>query len=575
MGLTISNVSVYNADYTISLSNPFNTSYYMEAGVALEQVTSGQSYAPNNILGSVSAPTPDLNTAPSCSGSMSGLPAGYDTVVYAYARAANGLYYPAGSATASTYPGAPSGVSTYINGLDITITWQPGDGVSYTKVTYSWGVTHNVYSDVDSATAPSYNTTYTITLQSFAANGKTSGTVSRNITTSQPVLTTPSVPTYSGISVNSLSANTNNISGANQYIWNIFKSSGGSLVGSTTTSSPSVTFSGLSGNTGYYVGVKAHDTTGNYADSAYAYGSTVYTSPASALSTPSISNVTPYYKSATIYWNSISGASSYTLYIYSSGGSLLSTNTGITSTNYKKTGLSVITSYYVAIKAVGDGGVTYSDSNISSQYYFQTLDNPGAPQFDTGSTSKGDGSITLYWSSVYDAKYTLQYRLNGGSTWTTYSSTLTTTSATVSGLTNGSPYDFQVGATVNETAYWTGYSGIVVATPGLRPGNFSWTTAKIQGQPFIILASEWAILCQRINDFRTYKQLSSYTFTSAGVGDNFTASMYNEVADKIFDMSPVISLPIITETGTRNANRGNDIKASYLNGIVNSLNSIT
>ena len=76
---------------------------------------------------------------------------------------------------------------------------------------------------------------------------------------------------------------------------------------------------------------------------------------------------------------------------------------------------------------------------------------PGAP---TGvSATAGDGQATVSWtapSSTGGASitgYTVQYSSDGGSTWNTASCSGTSTSCTVTGLTNGSNYVFKVAAT--------------------------------------------------------------------------------------------------------------------------------
>ena len=76
---------------------------------------------------------------------------------------------------------------------------------------------------------------------------------------------------------------------------------------------------------------------------------------------------------------------------------------------------------------------------------------PGAP---TGVTATaGDGQATVTWtapSSTGGASitgYTVQYSSDGGSTWTTASCSGTSTSCTITGLTNGTNYVFKVAAT--------------------------------------------------------------------------------------------------------------------------------
>jgi hypothetical protein len=122
---------------------------------------------------------------------------------------------------------------------------------------------------------------------------------------------------------------------------------------------------------------------------------------------------------------------------------------------------------------------------------------PGAPTALSGSA--GAAQVALTWtapasdggSAITD--YVVQYRTTAGpGTWNTFADgTSTTTSATVTGLTNGTGYDFQVAA-VNSAGQGA-YSSIASATPtatvsladdfnranatslGTASGGFTWT----------------------------------------------------------------------------------------------------
>ncbi len=68
----------------------------------------------------------------------------------------------------------------------------------------------------------------------------------------------------------------------------------------------------------------------------------------------------------------------------------------------------------------------------------------------TGLTSSaiGDNIATVSWNAVANAtSYLVEYKLNSSATWTTFAAAQTTTSANLTGLTQGSLYDWRVTAT--------------------------------------------------------------------------------------------------------------------------------
>lgn len=61
-----------------------------------------------------------------------------------------------------------------------------------------------------------------------------------------------------------------------------------------------------------------------------------------------------------------------------------------------------------------------------------------------------------------------------------------------------------------------------------RPANFAWTYPKVKGGEFNLTAAEWNALTTRISEFRSYKGLGRYAFTQAVSEGRFTAQMYNQ-----------------------------------------------
>ncbi|NCA12000.1 fibronectin type III domain-containing protein [bacterium] len=106
---------------------------------------------------------------------------------------------------------------------------------------------------------------------------------------------------------------------------------------------------------------------------------------------------------------------------------------------------------------------------------------PAAPTSLTA--DGGNGSATLTWSAPTNTggsaitDYSIQYSANGGTTWSTFSDSISAvTSSVITGLTNGTAYTFRVAA-VNVVGTGS-YSSTTTATP----------SGSVPGQPTILAA---------------------------------------------------------------------------------------
>jgi len=123
--------------------------------------------------------------------------------------------------------------------------------------------------------------------------------------------------------------------------------------------------------------------------------------------------------------------------------------------------------------AISSGVLSASDSRWD-------LFLPPAPTGVTGTF--GNAQVSLTWTAPTGVlaqtpitDYTVQYSSNSGSSWTTFSrSASTTTSATVTGLTNGTAYTFQV-ATVSGI----GTGSYSTASSSVTPNNFTATAVLL------------------------------------------------------------------------------------------------
>lgn len=125
-------------------------------------------------------------------------------------------------------------------------------------------------------------------------------------------------------------------------------------------------------------------------------------------------------------------------------------------------------------------------------------------------------------------------------------------------------------ANVNVNGVWLGaksFSTIPNAPAVVRPSNWYWTNTFTQGQRVNITAYEWNNFLRRINEFRAYKNLTAYSFTSVVSGYSITAAQVNQARSAISDMT-YSSLPAMAVSG-------NPIYPSFFYGLSNALNSIS
>ena len=155
-------------------------------------------------------------------------------------------------------------------------------------------------------------------------------------------------------------------------------------------------------------------------------------------------------------------------------------------------GLTAGTNYSFTVTATNVVG-TSLPSSASNVVTPVTAGVPSAPT--NLSATIGNGQISLAWTAPSSnggapiSDYTVQYRVTGTSTWNTFPDGVSTaTNAVVSGLTNGTSYDFQVGA-VNSTGQGAMSSPLsatpvapateLLPDPGFESGNGGWAAFNV------------------------------------------------------------------------------------------------
>ena len=115
--------------------------------------------------------------------------------------------------------------------------------------------------------------------------------------------------------------------------------------------------------------------------------------------------------------------------------------------------------------------------------------------------------------------------------------------------------------------YPAGSSVYVEVEASGRPNNWVWVSNVSSGATINITANSWNSFTARINEFRAYKGMSNYSFTTISSGWLIYAYIVNQAVFAITQMSPPLSAP-------SSVNSGSSITAYFFNRLKDSLNSI-
>ena len=174
---------------------------------------------------------------------------------------------------------------------------------------------------------------------------------------------------------------------------------------------------------------------------------------------------------------------------------------------------------------------------------------------------------------------------DGGTTLQSYGYSLAR-SVTFSGLTPATTYRVYMSwshSTSGENYYDYEYvTTQAVEPPPERPENWSWSSTVYKGasvslttigekqyEAAYLTASEWNAFWDRLMEFARYKGLSvSGTPNRVSPGDPMLASQANDARTMISLFDPTVELPAEVSPGSK-------ITAAFINGLANSLNSVT
>lgn len=104
------------------------------------------------------------------------------------------------------------------------------------------------------------------------------------------------------------------------------------------------------------------------------------------------------------------------------------------------------------------------------------------------------------------------------------------------------------GSTITgEANNWAG--GVQFTTPGLIQ-NWTWSSVVSPRHPINISALDWNNFCTRINQFRAYKGLGGYSFTTVYPGTPISANIYMQAWNAINSISDHGTMPPTAISGT-------------------------
>ncbi|MEO7098790.1 MAG: LamG-like jellyroll fold domain-containing protein, partial [Luteolibacter sp.] len=377
---------------------------------------------------------------------------------------------PANATTLPLPPAAPSGLTATAGNAQVSLTWSSVSGAtsySVKRSTISGGPYTNVASGVTAIsytdTGLSNGTTYFYVVSGSNTGGEGSNSTEASATTIPAAPATLTAATVSSVRIDlawSASA------GATTYQVKRSATNGGPYTTlATGLSSTSYSDTGLTAGATWYYVVSASNT-GTSTDSTQASATTLAATPTGLAATAVSSS------GINLTWTASAGAASYEVKrATSASGPFVSITTGLTISNFSDVGLTAATTYYYVVSAVNAGGSSPNSTSANAT----TL--PVAPVAPSGLTATaGNTQVSLAWSSVSGAaSYNVKRATVSGGPYTTVASSVTTTSYTNTGLTNGTTYYYVVNA-VN-TGGTSADSSQATATPTGLPSP--WVTLDV------------------------------------------------------------------------------------------------
>lgn len=296
---------------------------------------------------------------------------------------------------------------------------------------------------------------YNTTLSSAQVTTNYNGQAAAYVSEVKPTLASASITGTAqvGTQLTAVSGSTTGSNITTSYQWRRANASGGTY--SDIASATSSTYTPVSGDGGKYIQVVITVTNngGSASATSAATGQVSSTVTLTTPTAPTVSATANTLKSLSISWTAITNASTYTLKLYNSLGTLITTSglTGLTGTSATITtsnfaSLSDSTAYKVSITAIGNG-TTYLDSSESTKADVTTNALPGSPTITLQPAARTviantTAAFSVTATSPDSGVLAYQWQVNTGSSWenlatgtgfTSNSYTTTTLTAAASG----------------------------------------------------------------------------------------------------------------------------------------------
>jgi fibronectin type 3 domain-containing protein len=311
-------------------------------------------------------------------------------------------------------------------------------------------------------------------------------------------------------------------SGATSY--NVYRSTTaggeGTTAYATGVTTTAYTDTAVTAGTAYYYKVAAVNSAGTSAQSTEVSATpTTATAPA----TPTGATATAGAGKVTLSWTASSGATSYNVYrsTSSNGEGTTAYVSGVTAPTYSDTAVTAGTTYYYKVAAVNSAGTSAQSAEVSA-----VPTAASAPATPTGVTATaGTGQVALSWTASSGATSYNVYRSTtaGGEGTTAYTTGVTTTTYTDTGVTAGTTYYYKVAAvnSAGTSAQSTEVSGIP-SSGGSGTPNTAVLQVNAGGAAVTPFVAD--------TDYSAGTEFSSTaTITTAGVTDVAPAAVYQDV----------------------------------------------